>query len=555
LRFTKEKKAISTLLAILLILCFMIIGGLISYMWTLSSFYYEPQGTELAITEVNFPIEHADYFNLTIMNPSHSPSATNITQIYLEVEGSAGLINITDTSPDSLPIMIEKATSKTIKCLENWSGLVGKTVTVHVSTTNATGVSQKVQLPFAKLDLDTDLDPAVSSKRFNVTVKNDPNSAINLTVTRILLSRNDPDVLTPALPVNLTMGEAVQFLFTYDLENILTPIIRAETSQGYYAELTANSSARLLLRIADVVFDETNSQEMNITLTNPATATNVSISSIKILHANETGFINGSLTTPPFDTPYQLNTSSSVTFAHCIWNWQNVRNEIITIEVYTAQEFAAVSRTVRTPPSVILKIKALDFNLTNTGYFMVNVTNMAGSAQDTNITQIKLNDNVTDLTPQVVPIGEDRQLNCTFDWSSLRGTTANITIYDPNGLLASENITLPSVDLRIPDVTFGNSTEGIPYANVTVMNTIFSTQNVTITMITFNVEGKTIWADGTLTNPQLAPNGTMLMIGANVTIICPFAWASYPSQTLTVTVFTAEGFGITETFPIPQLNP
>jgi hypothetical protein len=560
-----NKKAVSTIILIILILCSVVFGAFLSYMWVMANFYLEPENTVgLVITQVDFPVDHADYFYVTVMNPSHSPSGTNITEIYFTVEGNDKLYNVTDTSP-ALPISLEKGTNKTIKCSQDWGEFAGKTIAVQVSAMDASGAEASVKTKFVKLELETQFNATISCKQFNVTIKNDPQSAINLTLTRIYINLMSvenvsrlPDGQNVTFPINLFAGNSISLRCLYDWNTFSNPKIRVETSEGYYAEASANATASVFLLITDVVFNETNPDEVSVTVSNSQySSTPVDISDIVLTYHNGTQDqqydINGSLTNPPFAPYYRLDIGNTTTFNHCIWNWRNYRDQNVTITAKVKQGFTPASETKKTPPPVVFKIKEVSFNLTDTSHFMVTVANMPCSLQNITITTIKVNETSLALN-QTVNIDEEKSFNCTFDWTNLRGEEVNITAYTSDGLYALPiNITLPSVDLKIlvNELDFAKSTEGIPYVNVTIMNTLFSNRTVKIAQIIFKTENTTAIIDGALTNPALVPNGYILTVGANVTILCPWNWTLYPNLDLAITVQTAEGFSISQTLQIP----
>jgi len=550
----KEMKAVSTLVMILLVLCSLIIGGLLSYMWVISGYYYESSGTDLIITEALFPLGHADYFNLTVMNPSHS-STTNITGIYMTTEGNATIQTVTGTSPDTLPIQIERATSKTIKCLQNWSTFAGKSITVHISTADNTGASKTVTTQLVGLGITTDMNPSLSSQRFNVTVTNLPESTLNLTLTSVLVNQIPVLSATPTLPLNLTVGDNVTIGCTYDIESLQKPVIRVETAEGYYAELTTNVVANLGWYVTQVLFNGANPEDMNITIFNPDTAsTYVDISSIDVVYGNATSYINGSLTNPPFAPYYRLLRGNTVTFGNCTWNWGSYRSQNATVNVYDLQEFAPASLTVRTPEPINFKITGVDFKLTDTKHFAMNITNAASSTDAITPAQISLNGSSVGFLSQAIPIGETRQFNCTFDWSSLRGMTVTGNVSIASGIYLSGSIILPSVDLTISDtIGFNTTSEGLTYVNVTISNSVFSIQDATITNIIFTTSNSTDYINGTI--PRLVPNGYLLPIGAEVAMVCPWYWKGYYGQSLTITANTVEGFTATKTFQIPANTP
>jgi len=554
LRLKKEIKAISTLLVILLVLVSLIVGGLLSYMWVISSYYYESSGTDLIITDALFPLDQAGYFNLTVMNPSHS-STTNITDIYIKAADNTTVQAVTHIYRETLPITIERATSKKIVCVENWSPFAGKSITVGITTSDNTGASKTVITQFVGLETTTDINPLVSSKQFNITVTNPSNSTLNLTLSNVLINQVPVLNATPTLPLNLTVGSRVKVQCVFDFEGLSDPVIRVETAEGYYADLSTNVVTDLGWNITQVLFNGDNPEDMNITIFNPDTAgTYVDINEIELVYGNTTSYINGSLTSPSFVPYYRLEPGDTVTFGNCTWDWRDYRSQNVTVNVYNLQEFAAASVTVLTPEPINFKITGVNFNLADTKHFAVNMTNVASSTDAVIPAQISLGGSSVGFASQAIPIGETRQFNCTFDWSSLRGTTATVDISTASGLYSSRSVTLPSVDLTISDtIDFNETAEGFLYVNVTITNSAFSTRSVTITEITFTTPNSTDTINGT--TPRLVPNGYPLAINAKVALICPWYWQDYYDQTLTVTVKTAEEFSATRTFQTPASTP
>ena len=203
----KRVKAISTLFAILLILLSAIIGALIAYTWTMAPFYLESDTLDLVVTGVNFPVDDANHFNVTVLNPSHSTSGTNITAIYVTAGGFNGS-SITDSQP-ALPIFLDKGTSQTITCSLAWGSLAGSLIAVHVLTANNTEAGFSVQTQQVSLGVDTSFNASQSAEYFNVTVTNQP-SLINLTLSSVLLNYNSVDnnlniTLPAVIPANQTL--------------------------------------------------------------------------------------------------------------------------------------------------------------------------------------------------------------------------------------------------------------------------------------------------------------------------------------------------------------
>jgi hypothetical protein len=562
-----NKKAVSTIILIILLLCSFVVGALLSYMWVLSSFYLEPENiTSLAITDVDFSADHADYFYITVMNPSNSPSKTNITEIYFTVKGENKTYQVDDTSPETLPITLERAASKTIKCLREWGEFAGNTITVHVSALDASGAVISVDTSLVTLTLKTEFNATVSCSQFNVTVTNSAKSAINLTLTNLYVNtvsvedfKNVSDGQNVTLPVDLPIGQSVSLQCLYDWNHLLNPSVRVETLEGYYTEAAANANASVLMSITNVAFNETNSNanEISITLSNSngsSTALNINDIVLNYTSGNQSQeyHINGSYTSPSFVPYYTLGIGSTVTFDHCIWDWGNYRNQKVTITVNVTQGFTAVSETISTPQSLVFNITDLNFYLNDTDHFLAKISNMPVSLGDINVSEIMVNGTDVVFGSQIIPIGEERIFNCTFDWRSFRGKIGNITVQLLDNETISESITLPIVDLKLlVDQSSFKPTEGIPYVpyvNITVVNSIFSNKTVNITQIIFKTEN--------ITNTiALLPNGYILNVDSNVTILCPWNWVLYSNQNLTITVQTAEGFSISQTLQIPEPTP
>lgn len=562
MRLIRERKAVSTLIVILLILCSLIIGGLTSYVWVLSNYYLEPENkVQLTITDLNFAVDHANYFYMTVMNPSHSPSGTNITQIYYTVEGESNYHNVSVTEPETMPIRIERGTTKTLKCMTSWGEFAGKNITVHIVPLEGSGSSLSAQTKFVKLDIGTRFNATDSAKYFNVTVMNHENSAINLTLINVYFNYYTlipHENISISLPKTLENGTLVSFDCIYNWNNTIDPTILVETAQGYIAYVTANVSATANVAImTPLAFNESDPSEFNVTVANFAdSSTSVDITSFDLTYDNGTQYHISSAYTSP-SLPYRLNINSTGTIA-CKWNWTNYRDRNVTITANTKQGFVVPSKTVKTPSPVIFKIVAVDFNVTASGFFLVNVTNMPSSTKSINVTQINLNSNVTSFQPQniLVGVGETLQFNCTFDWTSLKGTTATVTVYIADGLLQANSTALPSVDLQLSEaIVFGTTPEGFKYVNITILNSAFSTREVTITQILFKTENRTDSIDGTTSNPQFAPTGYALSAGSSITMACIWNWTPYVGEDVTITVQTADGLTASRTFNIPSPPP
>ncbi|MEM3665446.1 MAG: hypothetical protein QW222_00005, partial [Candidatus Bathyarchaeia archaeon] len=292
MNMTNGTKAISTFILILLVLLSMIIGALLSYMWVLSNFYLEPENTVgVVITEVNFPVNHGDYFNVTVMNPSHSPSDTNITEIYLTIKGDPHLYRVNETDPEKFPIPLQRGSVKTIKCIMNWGKFAGEIITVHVSAFNASGATRSSETKFVKLEAEAYFNAAISCKHFNVTVRNHEKSAINLTLIRFYLDEKPVENMSISLPRIIMVNETLDFQCFVDWQGRENPLVLIETAEGYNCEIKNDVSSTVILQVTDVTFNELNPNELNITIFNSAnSATSVDVSNIVLTYYNNTKY-------------------------------------------------------------------------------------------------------------------------------------------------------------------------------------------------------------------------------------------------------------------------
>ena len=73
----------------------------------------------------------------------------------------------------------------TVRCNFNWGAYAGKNVTVTVFPLTGTGVSFTVQTEFVGLTANAYFNATETVESFYMTVQNDANSAINVTLTGV----------------------------------------------------------------------------------------------------------------------------------------------------------------------------------------------------------------------------------------------------------------------------------------------------------------------------------------------------------------------------------
>ena len=553
MRILSNVKAISTLMLIILILCSVVLGALISYFWVMASYYNMPENTTLLIVEdVVFPVFNARYFNVTILNPSNSISDINITAIRLSVEGKNEVYNVTTAEP-SIPFLIRRGTKQTFECNWNWGNFAGETVRIEPVAANASTKSYSYATPRVKLKLTPNFDVSQSIEYFDLTIENSAESIINLTISDIMVN-NEPinDNVTPPLipsPVlSLGQNETFRCNWNWDWGKVgrQNVTITVKTAEGYESVYVTNELPGAVLFVDEVRFDYTNTNYFNVTVESSEVSTATAIvSGINLTLQDRAPFeINETREHVPFKNLLlvfrSIPPNGSGTFG-CSWNWAQYRNETFTVNVYTEQGFTIPPRTAKTPLAIVWNITDTNFDLDDIEHFSVNVTNTPCSLQSINVTQIRFNENVTEITPSSwqISAGEERQFSCAFNWTSFKGENITIMVYTADGLNISKSITLPSVKLKIINASFKTS-EDSRYLNITIENAKESLLNVTVARIVVSLENETVYESKGV--------GILIEVGKNVTFTFSLNWGSYENEEVTISVYTEEGFEATAKF-------
>jgi len=541
LHIKKETKAISTLLTILLILLSAIVGALIAYMWTVAPFIWEPEDSfDLIITNVTLPVDHANSILVTVMNPSHSFADTNLTDIYMESYG-LNRTSIRSSTP-ILPFPLPRGTTQTFNCSLDWGGFAGRYIMVHATTLNGTEAGLGILAPSVSIVLSSYFEASDSIQRFNVTVENH-NSPINLTLSRILLDYNPVTNLSVTLPRTIQPNETLPIICYTDWQGHVKPIVQIETQEGFTAEARRDAPSTVSLRVTQVSFDGTKTDQVNVTFSNSAdSATYVNITSIDFKHGNVTDQISGTLSDPALPVGLETGKNTSII---CYWNWTDAkyRDIDLTVTAYTKQGFTSTSLTVRTPTVYAGRIDDVHFDLDDTGHFTVNVTNLAYSLQTANVTSIYVNQNPVNMTTTLIDPGQRVTLDCAYNWSNYVGSNVTVRVYlkyGSNETQITYGLGLPY--LKITNTSFFNLSPESPYINITVRNSEFSKVNATITSILIRNETAPLLVVGS--------TGFQVAVGSETSIIYPWNWSPYVGKDVTITVTTLDGLQTTATFRV-----
>jgi len=572
-----NKKAVSTFILIILILCSAVFGALMSYLWVMGNYYNMPDTTLLIVTNAVFPGPPAidlTYFNVTILNPSNSISYVNITAFRLSVEGKNEAYNITATEPEPLPFLLRRGTEHTFKCKKNWSNFAGETVRIEPVAANTSTKSYSYTTPRVKLKLIPNFDVTKSVEYFDLAIENSE-SIINLTLSDIIvltesISNNVTPPLTPPYVLSPGQSETFKCEWSWDWGKVgrQNITITVKTIEGYETTYATNELPGAFLYIDEVKFDYSDTSYFNLTISSSqySTAT-VYLNKINLTLLGETPITL--ITLPPLQIIPIPIPNNSLTIK-CLWDWNTHRNETIDVSVYTKQGFAAPTKTETTPSDVVWNVTDVSFDLDYTDYFLVNVTNMPCSLRDITVTQILLNGTNAQMEPPSATLsnGTQEMFNCSISWRDFIGKSANVTVLTTEGSI-SRLLEIPVVGLKILEEkpVYGDFYDPtiditIPYINITISNSNNSLYNVTIVQIILQTRNDTyiIYNNATYRHdndvlyPRLRPEGYgpvgyPLKIGENVTFVCSWNYESYlTSEPITVTVYTAEGFQVSRTW-------
>ena len=355
MRLTRNERALSRFSLALLLLVAVIIGALLSYLWVIG--YYEsldirvPEVTTITITNATFVPQNATFFNVTLLNPSFSPSDAEIMKIAVSTED--GVLHRVEEAYPSLPYRIGRSSSETFRCSWNWGNYTGETVQIIVFVDDGSGATFPAVTPLVDLRITVDFDPAISVKHFNMTLQNSVSSATYVNVTDIAMDGKTvpPENMTLPLPYTLHPDESISLTCTWDWTDYQGKdvTIAAHTLQGYVAYHTQAAPPPVNLTITEILFNTTDTRHFNATVQNSELSpTYVDVTRITITMENETTWEVIEVS-PPLTPPYTLHPNASVTFM-CAWDWTDYRDKNVTVTIHTLQGYAT-SLTQTTPAS------------------------------------------------------------------------------------------------------------------------------------------------------------------------------------------------------------
>lgn len=551
-RFDKNTRALSTIALVLLLLLSAIVGGVLSYLWTMG-FYLSlkekiPEKNTVSIVDVYFPPHNATVFNVTVLNPTFSPDEfVEIESIAYSVKDEGALHYPTSVFP-TLPFNISRGNSQTFLVSTFWSSLVNQTLIVSVFVKNGLGSTSAVILPYTRLLVaNVDFNPVLGVSNFTVTLRNDNLSATHLNITKIWIDEYEITNYTqPSLPFSLSPGDSKTFNLNYNWASYATiggsHTITVRALQGYFGT-NATVVPRLAFTVQNISFNPADTLHFNVTVkNNVSTNTHLNVTKIEVQMQNGTVVD----VTPANSSKNGVLGNSTATFT-CNWDWTSIRNNNIKVTVYMLQGVKE-SNQKRTPLAAMLSIPEEPV-FADTGRFLVTIKNSPYSIKTANITKITVTlGNGTETSknlitqplsgPYLIGIGETAMFGCSWDWTTYLNNSVKINVYTDEGFANSSAIRTPSsalnftVYLNVTSVVF--NTANTTQFEITLYNDLSSTRSANITRISI------LLANGTEVTATSASLPLLLGTNSSETIVCQWDWTALRGKSIVIRVYTGE---------------
>jgi hypothetical protein len=249
MRLIQDVKGVSRLFFVLALIVSFIIGALLSYTWAMG--YYAPQefrlpsGANCTVENVAFDPQNTSYFNVTVLNPSYSPSNVTVSKILARTTDDNRVHEINGSSP-IIPYVLQQGVSQTFKCGWNWANYTGiklpytdAPVEILVFVKSGSGATFETKKPYVLLYIaDLAFNSTKSVDYFEITVKNGDSSVtyVNITSVSVSLGNITSNMVTPSLPYGLAPGDApVTFRVSWNWAAYQnqTVTVGVHTLQGY----------------------------------------------------------------------------------------------------------------------------------------------------------------------------------------------------------------------------------------------------------------------------------------------------------------------------------
>ncbi len=346
MKIIRNLKAISKLLLILLLLLAMIIGSIFSYLLVVG--YYinldirVPENTTLSVIDVSLNMQNVETFNITILNPTYSPTEAKITEISVATEDDE-VHTISSMNPQ-LPYELYKGEEETFICNWNWGDYAGEILKVIIIVEDGSGAVYEIETASVGLEISSALFTTTDTQHFNVTIRNPASSASDLNVTKITVTMENGTAfqvreIIPSIPKMLLVDTSITFVCSWNWTYYrgLNATINVYTAQGYAFHRTEITPKPVQLSITDTNFDTSNLSYFNMTVKNSENSIVAANLTLVQLIFEDYTTEEVTIESPP-DIPYILPIGETVTLK-CLWNWSENRGETVGIYIKTQEGY------------------------------------------------------------------------------------------------------------------------------------------------------------------------------------------------------------------------
>lgn len=565
-------KGLSTIIIMLLVIIAMIIGGIISYAFTIVYYTKIPE-KNIVITNVYVDKENVQYFKISVLNPSYSTTDISISRIAISVKGETQLYDVAETEPsieNGLTVPIGESLNITCSSIKKNGSIIpfgefagtfaGEKVIIHVFSEDCPAANMEAALPFVKIGIAADFNPEISFRKFNVTLTNDIQSEVNVTINDIQVSNVEVEEINPNVkqqPIVILNGDSVCFRIRGSWYGLARSTLSIHTKQGYIFRREIET-AKAHAAIQKVVFNENRTDHFNVTISNFAESeTCVNVTRIECILEDGAALAPldcGSIGIVP-------NSTVSLSFT---WDWKKYRGKPVTVVAYFIQDFETPAFTAVTPHPIIVKVLNVEsaFDLRDKGSFNITILNHASSLENISITKMVIKETGETLSgvhvnPSIphgsIAPGNCETFRCTFDWKSFlknHGRNLTLTLHVTADVSLEEytfhfKFTLPVAKLNITEVNCFE-TGGTRYLNFTVKNMGYSLWNLAMSKTVIIVQDLPYPLEYVFPQNQIVAE-----VDCEVVLLLPFDWQKHSGKNITVTVFTEELVEVQRSYRIP----
>lgn len=322
---------------------------------------------------------------------------------------------------------------------------------------------------------------------------------------------------------------------------VLGALISYMLVMSSYYNMPENTTLLIVENVVFPTFPVFDFTHFNVTILNPSnSASDVNIMAIR-LSVEGKNEIHDITATEPEPLPFLIRRGTKQTFK-CKENWSNFAGETVKIEPVT--ENASTKSYSYATPKVKL-ILTPNFNVSESvEYFDLTVQNSAESVINLTISEIEVpgpSINVTPSLPYILSPNQTEIFWCDWNWKNYWGETVTINVTTAEGYesvyitdeLLGANLYVDEVKLDYADTT---------YFNLTIKSSEGSTARAIINRVNLTLSDETTITLNT--DPPLHIIPIRVPLNESLTIRCLWDWNTYRNETITVSIYTRQGFTV-----------